>query len=55
MKRRMLILLLLLLGMAGPAVGSEALEIYFVDLAGHGYISSDLKGSPLIIYVGSTS
>lgn len=55
MKRRIPILLTLLLFMAGPVASSAAMEFYFIDLAGHGYISSDLIGSPLIIYVGSTN
>ena len=55
MKRKVPILLLLLLFMAGPVVGHAATEFSFTDLAGKAYTSSALKGSPLVIYIGSTS
>lgn len=55
MKRKMPILLILLLFMAGPVTSSAAMEFYFLDLTGRGYTSADLLGSPLVIYVGSTN
>ena len=55
MQRKVPILLLLLLFMAGPVVGYAATEFSFTDLAGTAYTSPALKGSPLVIYVGSTS
>lgn len=55
MKRKMPILLFLLLLLAGTAASSAALEFYFVDLAGQGYTSAALHGSPLVLYVGTTS
>lgn len=55
MQRKVPILLLLLLFMAGSIVSAAATEFSFTDTAGQAYTSSVLKGSPLVIYVGSTS
>lgn len=55
MQRKVPILLLLLLFMAGSIVSVAATEFSFTDLAGKAYSSPAMKGSPLVIYVGSTS
>lgn len=55
MKHKMPILILLLLLLAETAASSAPLEFYFVDLAGQGYTSASLHGSPVVLYVGSTS
>lgn len=55
LKRKTLILSFLLLFMAGPLIARAAMEFYFVDLTGQGYTSASLVGSPVVIYVGSTS
>ncbi len=54
MKRKAPILLLLLL-LAGPVAAGAATEFSFTDLAGRAYTSSALKGSPLVIYIGTIS
>jgi hypothetical protein len=54
LKQKTLILSFLLF-MAGPLIARAAMEFYFVDLTGQGYTSASLIGSPVAIYVGSTS
>ncbi len=53
MKGKMVILLLLLMCLAGPAVAGTATDFAFDDVGGTIYRSTDLRGSPLLLFMGS--
>lgn len=53
MKGKMLMLLFLLVCMAGPAVAGTAADFAFDDVGGTIYRSTELLGSPVLLFLGS--
>lgn len=54
MKLKVLLVLILLVLAAGSAQARLIADYRFRDLAGNIYTPDTLKGSPVVIYVGST-
>jgi hypothetical protein len=55
MKRKLPLLLLLLLLVSVPAAASPpAKEFIFADITGRVYVSTDFRGSALLLFMGST-
>lgn len=53
MKQKLPVLLFLLFFVAGPLYAGTVPEFTFTDVNGATYASADLKGTPLVINIGS--